>query len=227
MKNTQFAGCIAAVIGLAIYLPTIDWVRHQFTQGKQKTPFTKTADVYIQAGHEGRLSGATGASSRFGQEMHWTPIVADEATRLLRESGYTVIRAQADDYSYSHVALALSIHFDGSSRPCGSGASIGYDDPSDKPAADAWKAHYSQHFPYRWMPDNFTRNLSNYYNFRHTITTDAELVIEMGDMSCVPQAKWLKPRLKELGGIIASFVQARHGQPSSLPASVDSITAAK
>ncbi len=42
------------------------------------------ADVYIQAGHEGRLVGNTGSVSVYGREIDWTRIVADEATRILR-----------------------------------------------------------------------------------------------------------------------------------------------
>ena len=36
------------------------------------------ADVFIQAGHEGRTSGATGASGPLGNEIDWNPIVANE-----------------------------------------------------------------------------------------------------------------------------------------------------
>ncbi len=167
------------------------------------------ADVYIQAGHEGRTRGSTGASSAYGREIDWTPIVADEATRVLRAAGYEVIRAPADHYKRSKVDLALSIHFDGSVNPCNTGASIGYDDPTDKPAADAWKALYDQYFPYKWMPDNFTRNLSHYYNYHYTITRDAELLLELGDISCKKQANWLKPRLKNIGGLLAYFAAER------------------
>jgi N-acetylmuramoyl-L-alanine amidase len=49
-----------------------------------------TADVFIQAGHEGRTTGATGGESQWGKEIEWTPIVADEATQILRDAGITV-----------------------------------------------------------------------------------------------------------------------------------------
>lgn len=154
------------------------------------------AEVYIQAGHEGRTRGAAGTSSKFGREIDWTPIVADEATRVLRNAGISVIRSKAERRKYSIVDLALSIHFDGSATACASGASIGYDDKTDKTAADEWKRMFGKVFKYRWHRDNFTNNLRNYYNFKYTITSDAELVLELGDITCPHQAKWMKPNLK-------------------------------
>ena len=167
------------------------------------------ADVYIQAGHEGRNSGATGAESSYGREIEWTPIVADEATGILREAGISVIRASADHHRLSRVKLAFSVHFDGSKKPCQSGAAIGYDDKTDQPAASAWKMFYAKRFPFQWMPDNFTDNLRRYYNFWFTSTSDAELILELGEITCREQAEWLKPRLKELGQIIAQFAMQR------------------
>ncbi|MFY0645092.1 MAG: N-acetylmuramoyl-L-alanine amidase [Bacteroidia bacterium] len=175
------------------------------------------AEIYIQAGHEGRTSGATGTQSSFGREIDWTPIVADEATRLLREAGITVIRSKADRKRFSKVDLALSIHFDGCEQGCATGASIGYDDPTDQPAALAWKSYYSKFFKFKWQPDNFTKNLSNYYNFKYTITNDAELVLELGDLTCPEQASWLKDHLPELGQIVAYFAAERIGKGHLLP----------
>ncbi len=174
------------------------------------------AEIYIQAGHEGRTRGATGTSSSYGREIDWTPIVADEATRILREAGISVIRSKADRRKYSVVDLALSIHFDGCATVCGSGASIGYDDPTDKPAADAWKEFYSSYFKYKWHDDNFTKNLSNYYNFKYTITKDAELVLELGDLTCPEQAQWMKKNLKNLGHVVAYFAAQRIGKEELL-----------
>src|SRR5262245_33915337 len=130
-----------------------------------------TADVSIQAGHEGRTSGATGASGPLGDEIEWTPIVADEATRILREAGVTVLRKSAELVGVDHVKVAVFIHFDGAEPPCGSGASVGYDDPTDQPAAEAWKELYGRHWPFRFMPDNFTETLRHYYGFAHTATS--------------------------------------------------------
>ena len=68
-----------------------------------------TYDVLISAGHEGRPAscahfpqhhcnlGATG-------ERAWTPIVADAATRILREHGVSVVRLPAD-FSGQYLSL--------------------------------------------------------------------------------------------------------------------------
>jgi N-acetylmuramoyl-L-alanine amidase len=169
------------------------------------------ADVYIQAGHEGRLFGKTGSISPYGREIDWTRIVADEATRILRQAGVSVIRASADQRRKSVIRLALSIHFDGSKRACSTGASIGLNNSSDRRAARVWKRLYRSVFPFKWMPDNFSRNLKYYYNYRYTVASDAELVLELGEISCPEQARWMKPRLKQLGALVAYFAAQRVG----------------
>lgn len=170
------------------------------------------ADVLIQAGHEGRKSGKTGAVGPLGNEIDWTPIVADIATKILSEAGVSVIREDARLYGTYRVTLAIFIHFDGSGSSCSSGASIGYNDASDKPAANAWKALYGQYWPFKWMPDNFTVNLSQYYGFSYSLTSDAELVLELGEITCLEQAQWLKPRLVWLGQLLAHFISKRIGK---------------
>ena len=169
------------------------------------------AEVYIQAGHEGRIFGNTGSVSKYGREIDWTRIVADEATQILRDAGVSVIRAPADQKRVSVVKLALSIHFDGNQKACRTGASIGLNNPSDRNAARAWKRLYQQFFPFKWMPDNFSKNLKYYYNYRYTQASDAELVLELGEMSCPEQARWMKPRLRELGALVAYFAAQRVG----------------
>lgn len=168
-------------------------------------------DFYIQAGHEGRTSGRTGAQTAFGREIDWTPLVADEATRILEEAGFSVKRDDATLERRYLVELAIAIHFDACEKSCGTGAAIGYDDPTDKPAADEWKKIYGTYYPFPMKSDNHTRNLRHYYAFWWTITRDAELVIELGDMNCQEEAEWLRSNLKKLGHIIAYFCARRVG----------------
>lgn len=173
----------------------------------------QVADVLIQAGHEGRTTGSTGTSSKWGAEIKWTPIIADETTRILREAGVSVIRkgAYLEDDTYQ-VKIAVFLHFDGSDSPCRSGASIGYKNPSDRPAAAAWKALYSQYWPFKWMPDNFTPDLRNYYGYKYTTTSDAELLIEFGELTCEQQAIWLRDNLKGIAYVLAHFISKRIGK---------------
>jgi len=181
--------------------------------------FDGTADVLIQAGHFRHHSWDhnTGAESSIGREIDWTPIVTDEATRILEEAGVSVIKTDASLKTHSgdpgkifKVSIAVFIHFDGSGGV--TGASIGYDHDSDKPAADVWKEIFSRYWNFRWMDDNYTDAEHFYYGFAHTITSDAELLLELGDLDTIQQAQWLKPRLKWLGALVAHFLSQRVGK---------------
>ena len=177
------------------------------------------ADVLIQAGHEGRpdcdrepakLCGNTGAAG----EIEWTPIVADEATRILRAAGVTVIRRPAFLSGQYNVKDAIFLHFDGNVRKCATGASVGYPQRAHSAQAAAeWKALWKRFIPFRFEPDNFTSTLSGYYGFNHVRSvSDAAVVIEGGEMTCPAQHAWMKDHLKFEGALIAHFISARIGK---------------
>lgn len=180
------------------------------------------SQVLIQAGHEGgrRNDGSgtaptTGAGGIARPEREMTPIVADRATEVLRDHGITVERVDAlFERSYS-VDLAIFVHFDGSSRPCASGASIGYPlgipAGSNQPTADLWRSIYEDYWPYQWMPDNFTPNLRGYYGYRYTSTRVAEVLLELGEISCPEQDAWIQPRTEWLGDVVAYFASEAIG----------------
>lgn len=171
-------------------------------------------DVVIQAGHEGgRRNAGDGSAVTVGTrgEMDVTPVVADRAAATLRRAGLEVVREDAFYDRRYDCRLSVSLHFDGSSTPCRSGASIGYPPGSppgsNRPAADAWRRIYGAVWPFRWMPDNFTANLSGYYGYRWTATTVAEILIEFGELTCPDQAAWLHPRIADgrLGDLVARW----------------------
>ncbi len=174
-------------------------------------------DVLISAGHEGRPASCARFPHRAcnlgaAGERAWTPIVADEATRVLREHGVSVARLPADFRGRYAVDAAVFIHFDGSVRPCSSGASIGYHDPAERPVANAWRALYSQYFPFRFQPDDFTKGLRDYYAFRQVRPRTAALVLELGEISCPAQRAWLAPRLHFEGDLLAAFLSRLIGK---------------
>ena len=107
--------------------------------------------------------------------------------------------------------LAVFIHFDGNEDPVADGASVGYNDGSDFPAAQEWKQLYSEYWPFDWNEDNYTNDLRNYYGFKHTITEDAEVVLELGMLTNFDEGEWLKPRLEWLGSLVAHFLSKRIG----------------
>lgn len=168
-------------------------------------------DVLISAGHEGRPQSC----ARFPQhhcnlgtagEREWTPIVADVATGVLRGRGYAVAREPADFPGTYDVKAAVFIHFDGNDRPCTSRASIGYHTTASKPAAELWRKEYGAVFPFGFQADNFTDNLREYYGFRQVHAQDAALVLELGELTCPAQKRWLATRLQWEGEFIADFV---------------------
>lgn len=178
------------------------------------------ADVLIQAGHEGRTSGRLGAVGPLGKEIEWTPIVADAATAVLRAHGVDVRRVNADEIrgKVYQVSAAVFIHFDGAGPDCKSGASIGYpgehsefhhNAANSAQAAAAWRKLYGGYFPFQFMPDNFTKNLLDYYGFGPVEVTDSKLVLEMGDIECLEQAQWMQPRLHWMGEAVAYFLSTR------------------
>ena len=172
------------------------------------------ADVLIGAGHEGRPQSC----ARFPKhkcnlgaagERELTPLVADEATRILRAQGLRVARVPADFAETYRVRAAVFLHFDGGTPPCSSRASIGYGRQSDAAGADAWRDLYGKYWLFGFMPDNFTTNLSQYYGFRQVHASDSSLVIEFGELTCKPQQAWLLGHVHLLGELVAQFLKAR------------------
>jgi hypothetical protein len=167
-------------------------------------------DVLISAGHEGRPASC----ARFPQhhcnlgaagEREWTPIVADAATKILREQGVRVARLPADFAGTYRVKMAVFIHFDGANPPCSSRASVGYpNDRASAEAAKAWRRLYGQYWPFGFQPDNFTHGLREYYAYRQV--EGPRLVLELGEITCPAQRAWLAPRLRWEGELLARFL---------------------
>lgn len=193
-----------------------------------------SAQVLIQAGHQGRpgdcishggheterLCHNTGSPAGAG-EMAWTPIVADETTRILRVHGINVIRRPAylGNARY-YVDLAVYLHFDGSTRPCSSGASVGYPAGArNRKLATTWKALYARAFPYRFMPDNFTVGERRYYAYENVNASIGQFLFEGAEMSCPPQYAWMKRHLHWEARLLAAFIDRQLGRSDiSMPA---------
>jgi hypothetical protein len=176
-----------------------------------------TYDVLISAGHEGRPASCVhfphhhcnlGARG----ERAWTPVVADAATRILRQYGVTVARLPADFEGMYRVRAAVFIHFDGSAPPCSSTASIGYAHKADAPAAAAWRTLYGSYWPYGFQPSNFTAGLREYYAYRQVDASDASMVLELGEITCPVQHAWLERRLNWEGALLAYFLSKLVGK---------------
>ncbi len=172
-------------------------------------------DVLIQAGHEGRPAScaplhvkACNLGTRGGGalERDWTRVVADEATRVLRGAGYTVLRRPADYAGHDSARAALFLHFDGSATPCGSGASVGFPSTTSRAFVEAWETQYRAVFPFRFVGENFTAGERRYYGYRK-VDAPEKMLIEFGEMTCPAQLAWMQPRLRRLGDALAHFVE--------------------
>ncbi len=194
------------------------------TSGVASAAGVTTADVLVQAGHQGRpdcnveppsLCRNTGASRAPG-EIAWTPIVADEATRVLEAHGVSVIRMPAYLPNRYNVDVAVFIHFDATpdpKRPCNAHSSVGYPaDDASKALARAWKELYGHYWPYGFARDNYTTNLGGYYGYHHVTASKGQLLIEGGEMTCPADYAWSRSHLKFLGELVAYFVSQRIGR---------------
>ena len=176
-----------------------------------------TTDVLVSAGHEGRPASCARYPKRVcnlgaSGERAWTPIVADEVTRVLRAHGVRVVRVPAD-FDGAYVAdAAVFIHFDGATKPCSSGASIGYHLAAYRRAALQWRAVYARYFPFQFEPDDFTVGLRDYYAYKQVKARRAALVLELGEVTCPAQRAWLAPRLRGVADVLAYYLSRLIGK---------------
>ena len=162
--------------------------------------------VFIQEGHVGRLTGNIGSVHKGIKEMDWNHLVGDEIERILEEKGIDVATSGAR-IPVTNATIAVALHFDGSEKPCSTGASIGHDGSyNSRSMAKRWKQEYSSFFPFKWHRDNFTPNLSDYYGFSRVSATKGFLVLELGEITCDEQMDWLKPKLNQVASKIAQFI---------------------
>jgi len=175
----------------------------------------RTTEVVIQAGHEGRITGNTGAQTKEYREVDWNILVADEVTKQLRSWDIEVQRVPAK-LPKIRANIAISIHFDSAQKPCSSGTSIGYPNAESEAFAQQWKALYKKYFPFKWHRDNFTKTLSEYYAYEK-IDAEKFLVLELGELTCTKHTKWLKPRLKKIAHLIAYSIATELGEEVDKP----------
>jgi N-acetylmuramoyl-L-alanine amidase len=176
---------------------------------------TKPVSVVIQAGHEGRTTGNTGAEGKLYREEEWNILVADEVAKKLKSWKIDVKRMPAR-VKFTRAKIAVSIHFDGATTPCASGASIGYPSDDSYDFAQRWKSLYADYFPYKWHKDNFTPNLRNYYGYQW-IRAEKFLLLELGEITCTQQTAWLKPRLKKVAHLVAYAIATELGKKVKKP----------
>ena len=93
---------------------------------------------------------------------------------------------------------------------------MGYPDKNSYAFARRWEKLYRRHFPFGWHKDNFTENLKNYYAYKQ-IESEKFLLLELGEITCEKQAKWLQPRLKQIARLVAYAIATELGKAVKKP----------
>lgn len=157
---------------------------------------SKSYDVVLQAGHYGRTRGSTGTSGKHLTEQEAAGAVASELKDALIDLGLSVALIDADSYKsgqkrdnqhYFKTKLFLSFHLDGSTTPCASGPSIGYNPKfgGEKMELIAVAVAISmEQNALDFMRNNFTTNLSHFYSYKHSDSSIAEGILELGELTC-------------------------------------------
>ena len=156
-------------------------------------------DVIIQVGHFPRIRGATGSEGTYIAEQDGTAYVATQIRGLLSETDYKFAVIGADAYKtgekidaqhFFRTKLFISLHLDGSSTPCASSASLGYNPAFGRDQMQLFGVGLAIALGLNareFMDDNFTPNLSHFYSYRHSNSELAEGIVEMGELSCPEQ----------------------------------------
>jgi hypothetical protein len=175
----------------------------------------ETADVLIQAGHQGRPASCTplhvakcnlGAGRGTALERDWNPRVADAAAAQLRRDGFSVIRRPADYLAHDRARVAIFVHFDGAEPACASGASVGFPPTTSRAFVTGWESLYRRLYPFRFVGENFTKGERQYYDYRR-VDAPQKMLIEFGEITCPAQRDWLAPRLHLIGERLAQYVE--------------------
>lgn len=124
--------------------------------------------VVLQRGHVPRTSGRTGAPG----EQEYAIRTADVTAHALAQIGHIpkIIDADPPFDSAYRGDYFFALHWDGSTNPTVSGASVGYQTVEGARLAVAWKRHYKEGgWTRAFKPDNYTDALRGYYGVRKAI----------------------------------------------------------
>lgn len=162
---------------------------------------SKKYNIVLQPGHYLRKAGRLGTSGKIVSEQQLTAfITANIATNLIdgdKDKKLQVLVISADDYDRPlNTDIFLSIHADGSEKPCTTGPSLGYGEGSSllgmHALAFALATSLGQTYE-DFQKDNFTTNLSGYYAFKAMKLSPKGFagVLEVGELTCPDREKIL------------------------------------
>lgn len=168
----------------------------------QKVDRNKHYQVVLQVGHFPRKKGATGSQGKLINEQEGASLIAELLAAQLTELGIDFVLIGADDWEYENgvkqkgtlvkTDIFLSLHLDGSKKPCASSASLGYNPKFGKASMQLFGAGLAIALDYNaadFMRDNFTKNLSHYGDYGKSNSQIAEGIVELSELSCSTQEK--------------------------------------
>ena len=136
-------------------------------------------------------------------ERAWTPVVADAATRILRQHGVTVARCRP--ISRASIASRRRLH---SLRRLRSAVPAAAHRSATRASGDARRPQRGESSTAGigrtdFSPTTLRRDSANIMLIRQVDARDASMVLELGEITCPAQHAWLAPRLHWEGALLA------------------------
>jgi hypothetical protein len=156
-------------------------------------------DVILQPGHYGRTKetgGNLGTAGAMVSEQKLAAYIVAQMSDYLKAENVNVLVVQADDFEKSglNAKIFLSVHFDGSNKPCSTGPSMGYKTGSSllgmHSIGFALATSMGQSYA-DFQKDNFTVDEHDYYAFKYMNTTGFSGLLEAGELTCTADEKKL------------------------------------
>lgn len=172
--------------------PATDHPVVAFNASRVATPrANRQVTVVIQLGHCYRRRGSTGAP---GEQVFNDAVgrMAAAAAGMIQRVGHRAHIVLADDATYPEADVFVAVHYDGSTNPKASGASVGYPDSRGAAVAARWKAAYRDlGWSRGFRADNYTTALSRYYGYSRASRIPARFLVEAGFGSNPGDRAWL------------------------------------
>ncbi len=184
---------------------------------------TKRYDLILQIGHFPRTSGRTGGTGKHVTEQQMAAFVAVAMEPLLKrmtttKAGDPKTRRPilfsiipADDYAAGLKSdIFLSLHTDASKVPCSVGPSVGYQDTGDAKGMHGIALALAITLDLdadKFMRDNYTQALKEYYAYKDIATAKFKGVLEMSELTCDTQERELLLRVDSLAANLARAIQ--------------------
>lgn len=174
--------------------------------------------IVLQRGHCYRITGATGAPG----EQKFTEACAEIARMRIHDLGHMVRIINADEPLERYKGdMFFAFHYDSSTNPTASGASVGHQTPEGAEIGRLWKMHYRANgWTRAFKNDNYTSNLAKYYGVRNAVRVGNRraIIIEAGFHSNTHDAAMMTPEMVAMA-TAATVVDVLGGKcpPSTTP----------